>query len=82
MKKLFAMLGSTTAVVALATAANAQETIYAPVDAPTKAAEIGVGLGYSQPAGDLTRRDIAGDLARGRCTASSSRACASAPTIA
>jgi len=64
MKKMLAILGSTTVITAFAAFANAQETPSVPIDAPKNAAEIGVGLGYSQPTGDLTQRDSADDIAR------------------
>lgn len=67
MNKMLAILGSTAVLTAFAGVANAQETITGPVNAPRNAAEIGVGLGYSQPAGNLTRRggDAVADIARG-----------------
>jgi hypothetical protein len=64
MKKMLAILGSTTVITALAALANAQDTLGLPVDAPSKAVEIGVGFGYTQPTGDLTRRDSIDDFAR------------------
>lgn len=67
MKKMLAILGTSAVVTAFAGGAIAQEVITGPVDAPRNAAEIGVGLGYSQPTGNLTRRggDQVSDLARG-----------------
>lgn len=66
MKNMLAILGSVS-VVAFAGGAFAQETINRPVAAPRNATEIGVGVGYSQPAGNLTQRggDHVADIARG-----------------
>lgn len=67
MNKRLAILGSAAVVTAFAGGASAQETITRQIDAPRRATEIGIGLGYSQPSGNLTMRggDKAADLARG-----------------
>jgi len=65
MKKTLAILSSAAFITAIAGGAFAQETLNVPVDAPRNAAEIGIGLGYSQPTGNLTNggSDIS-DIAR------------------
>jgi hypothetical protein len=58
MKKTLAILGTVGLVTAFAGGAFAQEdvseTVNQPVPAPRNAAEIGIGLGYAQPTGNLT----------------------------
>ncbi|MBI2393900.1 MAG: hypothetical protein HYV09_30290 [Deltaproteobacteria bacterium] len=58
--------GIAAVVLAYASTTGAQETIDRTVAAPARAAEIGIGLGYAQPTGDLTLRtgDRASNFAR------------------
>lgn len=49
--------GTAALALAFASTTSAQETIDRPIGAPSRAAEIGIGLGYAQPAGDLTMRE-------------------------